>query len=265
MTVKVDGVSFCYHSIPALEKITFSLKDGEITAVMGPNGAGKTTLLKTVNGLLKPSHGSVFLNEQEISSIPPREIARSTAYVAQRSEPGRLTVFDAVLLGRKPHITLHMSENDLTVARRAIGMMGLDTLALRYTDELSGGEYQKVCLARALAQEPRLILLDEPTSALDLFNQIELLTILRQIVEQYRTGILMTIHDLNTAFRYADRFIFLKDGSVYSIIPKEEINAEIVKAVYNVPVEIHYQGGHPYMVPGELQNIKSPYSNKILA
>jgi iron complex transport system ATP-binding protein len=257
MILKAESIDFSYRSRGVLERISFEIKAGEITAILGPNGAGKTTLLKTVNGLLKPKGGTVFLSGRDLTTIPPRDIARTTAYVAQRNDPVRMTVFDSVLLGRKPHINLRVTDKDLTVTQKAISMLGLDSLILRYTDELSGGEFQKVCIARALAQEPELILLDEPTSSLDLFNQIEILTILHRIIASMGTGVLMTIHDLNTAFRYADRLIFLRNGSVYCIIPKEEINPEIIQAVYNVQVEIHYQGGHPYMVPLDIHHSES--------
>ncbi|WP_319559388.1 ABC transporter ATP-binding protein [Marispirochaeta sp.] len=253
MILKVDSVSFNYRSTPILEDVSFELKAGEICAVLGPNGAGKTTLLRTVNGILNPKQGTVFLEDTDLATVGPREIARKAAYVAQRSEPGRITVFDAVLLGRKPHITFRITSRDIQKTHQAIDMLDLNDLVLRYADELSGGEYQKVCIARALAQDPKLILLDEPTSSLDLYNQIEILTILRRIAREFGTGVLMTIHDLNTAFRYADSFIFLKGGRIYRTIRKEEIAPDIILETYRVPVEIYWEGEHPYMVPKDME------------
>ncbi len=140
--------------------------------------------------------------------MKPDEIALGIGYVAQKSESARLTVFDAVLMGRKPHIVWRVGEHDLKVVDSAIRRLHMGSLSLRYIDQLSGGELQKVAIARALVQEPKLMLLDEPTSSLDLKSQIDILTMLRRVVDEHKIGAVMTMHDLNTALRYADKSAF---------------------------------------------------------
>lgn len=249
MILQVAGVSFRYDGTTALEDVTFGVRQHEIMAVLGPNGAGKTTLLRCINRILKPGAGTVFVGEQDLARFSRRQIARRTAYVAQWSEPVRLTAFDAVLLGRRPYIRWTVSEDDVRRTDAALKRLGLQDLALRSIDEMSGGEYQKVCIARAMVQEPTVMLLDEPTSSLDLKNQLSILRILREIVKEHEMCAVMSMHDLNTALRYADRFLFLKDGRVFAAVDHAGITAEIIQAVYGVPVEISTHQHHPVILP----------------
>jgi iron complex transport system ATP-binding protein len=177
------------------------------------------------------------------------EIARGIGYVAQKNESARLSVFDAVLMGRKPHIHWRVGERDLKIVDSAIRRLDMEALSLRYLDQLSGGELQKVAIARAMVQEPRLMLLDEPTSSLDLKNRIDILNMLRRVVDEHRIGAIMTMHDLNTAMRYADKVLFLKQGTVYSSGPVSEVSSKVVEEVYGVPVHIHMIRGYPVVVP----------------
>jgi len=179
----------------------------------------------------------------------PDEIALGIGYVAQRSETSRLTVFDAVLMGRKPHIRWRVAERDMKVVDSALQQLDLTRLSLRYIDELSGGELQKVAIARALVQEPRLLLLDEPTSSLDLRNQINILSIIRKIVKSHRIASVITMHDLNSALRYADRYCFLKDGYVHATCDRSTISPDIIEKVYGLPVTIHHIDNCPVIVP----------------
>ena len=173
MILSVKGLAFNYPGRSVLRNISFSISKGELLAVLGINGAGKSTLLKCINNILKPCAGSVFINEDETKRLDRRERAKRIGYVAQRQESIKMTVFDAVLLGRKPYIKWEASKKDLAIVEDILSMLGLSGYAFRYLNELSGGELQKVVLARALAQKPKLLLLDEPTSSLDLKNQIE--------------------------------------------------------------------------------------------
>lgn len=222
---------------------------GEMLAILGPNGAGKTTLLRCINAMLRPWAGVVKVEDQDVFHMSAGEIARQLAYVAQHSEAGRMTTFDAVLLGRKPHLRWKASQNDMAKAAGAIHQLGLEKLTLRHTDELSGGELQKVCIARALVQEPKVLLLDEPTSNLDLKNQMDILEMIGWIVREHRIAAVMTMHDLNLAFRFADRFLFLKQGKVFSSDLKEQINADTIAAVYGVQVDILHHQGQMVVVP----------------
>ncbi|MBP6333005.1 MAG: ABC transporter ATP-binding protein [Aminivibrio sp.] len=249
MILSVNGISFAYRGVPVLEDVTFSLAEGEMAALLGPNGTGKTTLLRAINGILRPAGGTVLMESRDALACPPRERAKFFAYVPQRGEPVRLTVFDAVLLGRRPHLGWSVERRDLEKVESALKNLSLDRFALRYLDELSGGEFQKVLLARALVQEPRVLLLDEPTSSLDLKNQLDMLATLRKVVKGHGVAALLSLHDLNTAFRYADRLLFLKDGCIRGMFLPSEVPGEIVAEVYGVPVDIVLHKGVPLVVP----------------
>jgi iron complex transport system ATP-binding protein len=247
----VIGVEFRYDSRRVLRDVRFALQAGELLAILGPNGVGKTTLLKCINANLRPSAGSVLVDGRDVLRMDAMDIARRVGYVSQRTEAARLTVFDAVLLGRRPHLGWRVSEQDLRLTAAAIERLTLTALTMRTIDRLSGGELQKVAIARAIVQEPRLLLLDEPTSSLDLRNQIDILKIIRQVTDQHEVAAAMTMHDLNKALRWADKFIFLKDGAVFAAGPSNEVTAEMVAAVYGVPVEIHLHRGCPWIIPLE--------------
>lgn len=249
MILDVKNINFAYNNRPALVNISFSAEAGELMAILGPNGVGKTTLLKCINAIHRPSSGRILVDGKDVLTMNPNEIARSIGYVAQRSEAAWLTVFDAVLMGRKPHIKWQVSEKDLRIVEAGLRRLHLNHLSLRYVPQLSGGELQKVSVARALVQEPQLMLLDEPTSFLDLKNQIEILKILRRVVDEHRIAAVTTMHDLNTALRYAQRFLFLKDHRIFATGPIEEITAEMIEEVYEVHVTIQQVDGFPVVVP----------------
>jgi iron complex transport system ATP-binding protein len=249
MMLQVNGVSFQYKSIPVLDNIHFNISCHEVVAILGPNGVGKTTLLKCMNAILKPQSGTIAIEGENILSLGPMEIARRLGYVAQKSESSRTTVFDAILLGRRPHIVWRISDHDLLITQAAIHRLNLDHLSLRFINELSGGELQKVSIARALVQEPKVLLLDEPTSSLDLKNQIEILQTVREVAATHDVSAVMTMHNLNMALRYSDKFIFLKGGSVFAAGGPDIITPETIQAVYDVSVEIKNYQGAPVVIP----------------
>lgn len=249
MILDVDGVAFTYRSAPVIRDVTFNLRPNQILAILGPNGVGKTTLLKCMNAILRPKTGSILVEDLDLLTADRMEIARRMGYVPQRSEAGRMTAFDAILLGRRPHIQWNVSESDLQIVEAAIRMLRLEDLSLRYINEMSGGELQKVSIARALVQEPRVLLLDEPTSSLDLRNQLDILEIVRRVVTEHDVAAVMTMHDLNMALRYADRFIFLKDGVIHAAGGPEVVTAEIIEAVYGVSVAVEQYNGFHIVVP----------------
>jgi iron complex transport system ATP-binding protein len=218
-------------------------------AILGPNGVGKTTLLKCMNAILKPKSGTIMIEEQDVLKLEQMEIARRLGYVPQRCEPARLTAFDAILLGRMPHIKWNISAEDVMLVEAVIKRLKLEDLALRYIDELSGGELQKVGIARALAQNPKLLLLDEPTSSLDLRNQLDILDIVRDVVRNEDVSAIMTMHDLNLAFRYADKFLFLKNGTIFAAGSIADISPQIIEEVYGVPVTIQNYQNVPVVIP----------------
>ena len=249
MILSVTDLDFAYNGTKVLRDVEFDLEGGELMAILGPNGVGKTTLLKCINAIHAPCAGKVLVEDRDVLRMCPDEIALGIGYVAQRNETARLTVFDAVLMGRKPHIVWRVGEEDLKMVDSALKRLHMSHLALRYIDCLSGGELQKVAIARALVQEPHLMLLDEPTSSLDLKSQVDILTMLRRVVDEHRIAAIMTMHDLNTALRYADKVLFLKDGRIHSTGPACEVTSEVVEEVYGLPVQIHTVQGHPLVVP----------------
>ena len=249
MILAVEDLRVGYGNGPVLSGVGLELRPGEALAILGPNGAGKTTLLRSMNAMLKPSGGAVRVEGADVFRLSAGEIARRMGYVAQRGEPARLTAFDAILLGRKPHMGRRVSRRDLEIVEAAIERIGLRELALRYVDEMSGGELQKVCIARALVQEPVVLLLDEPTASLDLRNQTAVLQTIRALVADRRMGAVMTMHDLNLALRFTDTFILLKDGEVLYRGRREELTAGMIERVYGVPVEVIWHRGHPVVVP----------------
>lgn len=249
--LSVDKLQFAYNGQAVLDSIDFQVAAGELLAILGPNGVGKTTLLKCINRIHKPRGGAILVEDRDVLRMSPGDIATRIAYVAQKSETARMTVFDAILMGRKPHLRWRPSSRDLEIVGSVIEHLHLGDKTLRTIDRLSGGELQKVCIARALVQEPRLLLLDEPTSALDLKNQVEIMRLLRRVVNEHGIGAIMTMHDLNKAMRYADTVVMLKDGVVRSHGPTRSVTAEMIEAVYGLAVEIHHINGYPIVLPLE--------------
>jgi len=249
VNLDVRGVGFWYRSHEVLRDLSFEVRPGEFVAILGPNGVGKTTLLRCLNALLRPTDGTVLVGGRDLLAMGRMEIAREMAYVSQRTEPVRLTAFDAVLLGRRPHMGLSVTPHDIAMTEAILSRLGLDRLALRYIDELSGGELQKVAIARALVQEPRVLLLDEPTSSLDLKNQLDLLGLVRRIVQEHGISALMTMHDLNLALRFADRFLLMKDGRIHAAGGPEVVTSDLVREVYGVRVAVETLRGCRIVLP----------------
>ncbi len=251
MILTANDLSFAYKNHETLKKIAFSVYQGEITVILGPNGAGKTTLLKCLNRILRPRKGEVRINDKPMMTMDIKEISKQIAYVAQTGEPSRVTAFDAILMGRKPLMGIRPTPADLKKVDAVIKHLNLAELSLKPLDKISGGELQKVCIARALAQETDILLMDEPTASLDLKNQTHILNLIRHIVKDHAMASVMTMHDLNTALRYADRYIFLKDKTVYSSGKTQDITAEMVAHVYGLQVEILHHKGFHLVVPLE--------------
>lgn len=249
MKLTINNVSFYYKSKKALEGIEFNVNKNELVSILGPNGAGKTTLLRCINRILKPNSGTIFLEEKNILNISQNKIAQNISYVAQSIDTCKLTVFDTILLGRKPYIQWKISENDLRIVYSIIKKLNLENISLNYIDEISGGELQKVSIARALVQNPKIILMDEPTSNLDLKNQQEILKLIQNINNSHDISTIMTAHDINIALRYSDRMIFLKKGQIYAAVTPKKVTSDIIEKVYDVKVNIHEYEDYHHIVP----------------
>ncbi|MBM3303197.1 MAG: ABC transporter ATP-binding protein [Deltaproteobacteria bacterium] len=249
MMLSVNEISFRYDSHPVLQEITFDLPKGEILGVLGINGAGKSTLLKCINKILRPTGGSVLVEGTNVVSLSRDGVARRIGYVPQRFGDDHVTVFDAVLLGRKPHIKWVATDRDILVVERLLMSMGLEDYAFRPISTLSGGEAQKVIIARALAQEPKVLLLDEPTSSLDLRNQLDVMSLVSSVVRTEGVSAVVAIHDLNLALRFADRFLILKDGAIHAMGTKDTLNSTVIEEVFGVQSIVKIVEGYPVVIP----------------
>ena len=249
MMLEARELRYAYGRREVLRGVSLQVGRGQVLAVMGGNGAGKSTLLKCLNRILPLAGGAVRLDGADLARLPRHQIARRVAYLPQRQEPDQLTVFDSVLLGRRPHIAWSASRRDHRVVEQALDNLGLAHLAGRRMDQLSGGEAQKVALARALAQEPDLLLMDEPTSSLDLYNQLEWADLVWGLVRRRGLAAVVALHDLALALRLADRLALLKDGRVHSDCPVGELHEADIAQVYGVRVRLTTVDGWPAVVP----------------
>lgn len=245
----VKKLGFEYGTRDVLKDIDFGVLPGEVVVVLGPNGVGKSTLLRCINSILKPKSGTVLVEGENLHSLGRDEISKRLGYVAQHTETSRVTAFDAILLGRKPRIGWNVKAHDLEIVNETIQKIGLGELALRHIDSMSGGELQKVAIARALVQEPDLILLDEPTSNLDLKNQIEILDTIKQVAKKQNISVVLTMHDINLALRYADSFLIIKEGKVFARGGPEIITPGVIEAVYGLPVAVESFNGFRLVIP----------------
>ncbi|MDR2484537.1 MAG: ABC transporter ATP-binding protein [Treponema sp.] len=253
--MKVEGLSFFYprRGEAVLEDISFEAVPGEMIAVLGNNGAGKSTLLKCLCRILRPRRGAVFAaGEENVLKMTPGDIAGKIAIVLQEPPVSRLRVYDMVMLGRNPHIKWAVSEQDRRIVESLIRRLELECLALRFLEELSGGERQKALLARALAQDPKILLLDEPTSNLDLKNQHETLSLVRRLCVEEAITAIMVIHDINLALKYCGRFLLMKEGRIFASGGRDIITAENIEAVYQIPVRVYDLGEDRIIVPGTM-------------
>ena len=233
-----------------LNGVTFAVAAGEVVGLIGPNGAGKSTLLRCALGLKRLHSGRVQVLGQDLSSYTRLALARTLAYVPQHSSAGMaLRVTDMVALGRSPHRGLHSSAHEQGVVFEAMERLQLLPLAMRPFSELSGGQRQRVLLARAVAQQARLMVLDEPTSDLDLRHQITALGVVRQMADAQGTAALIAIHDLALAGRYCDRLVLLNQGRVHAQGPWQHVlTPDNLAQVYGVTARVGVDGGRPYVL-----------------
>lgn len=228
------GKSFGSHRI--LDDISFALKSGEILALVGPNGSGKSTLIKSITRIHDPTSGIISLDGADIRTMNPVDVAMKIGYVPQHfTYTLYSTVFETVLLGRRRYIQWSVSDGELSRVQSALDALGMADLAGAYMDQLSGGERQKVFIARALAQNPSLFLFDEPTSALDIRYQIEVMETMRRITREQGASMVIAVHDLNLAYRYADAVLVLDHGRMAGYgEPHTVLTPECVRQVYGV-------------------------------
>lgn len=262
VTLRISGIDCYYGSIKALKNITFSVREGEFAGILGPNGSGKTTLLKALSRTLKPRVGTVFLDDINIYDMKSKEVAKNVAVVPQEAiATFDFTALDVVLMGRNPYIDRFKMESreDLAIAKRVMELTNTWNLADRPVNELSGGEKQLVIIARALTQEPKVLLLDEPTTHLDISHQINIMDIIRGVCKEKKLVVLAVFHDFNLATRYCDSAMLVNNGRIFSIGPIDAVlTGENIKKVFRVDMIVKR---HPitdllYVVPLSISRSK---------
>ena len=238
--LKVDNLHFRYSkfSRPVLNGASLELAAGEIGILLGKNGSGKTTLFKNILGIHTSSSGAIQFDGENLAKMPRRDRARRIAYVPQDIHFGALSVFDSILMGRVSYFGLKASHDDYVAVEKIISDMGLTSFAHRNVDELSGGERQKIAIARAMAQEPKLMVFDEPTGNLDIANEQLIIEEARKLAKEKNISILSSLHDLNQALCFGDKFIFLKDGVVKYAGGKEIVTEAVIKDIFDISVRI---------------------------
>ena len=246
--IEIKDISYAYGKNEVLHNVSFEVQPGECVAILGNNGSGKSTLITCLNKILTPKSGSVLIDRQDVHKMNRTQIARHISYVAQKNEISQMTVFDSVLLGRRPYMRWAISQEDIDICDKTIQQIGMEDFKLRYVNELSGGELQKVMLARALVQQPKLMLLDEPTSNLDPKNQYEMLELVRNVAIKQNISVLIVLHDINLAFRYCDSFLLMRSGCVHGYGDETIITSETMHDVYGVHVDIEEVGGQKVVI-----------------
>ena len=237
--LSVEKLEFSYiKSTPVLRGADLQLEQGQVGILLGKNGCGKTTLFKNILGIEKPNGGSLFFGGDDLRKMNRRERARRIAYVPQHIHFGDLTVFDSVLMGRVSYFGMKAGREDYEAVEKILEDMGLTAFASRSAEELSGGEKQKIAIARAMAQEPKLMVFDEPTGNLDLANEMLIMQEAKKLAREKNISILSSLHDLNQALYFGDRFFLMKDGVVKYAGGREVITPETVKDIFDVEVQI---------------------------
>jgi iron complex transport system ATP-binding protein len=260
--LELINVSFKYDQTWVLRSITLSVNQGEIIGVIGPNGSGKSTLLRLISGVLEPNEGQIDLMGKNLHKMSRKEIAKMIGVVPQNIQLSfPFTVREVVVMGRAPHLKWFQRENktDFETVERALSYANMLDLADRMMDELSGGERQRAFIAKALAQEPKLLLLDEPIAHLDINYQFEILDLVRKLNRERGLTIILVSHDINLASEYCDRLAIFKAGELFAIgSAKEVITEENIMQGYGIPVIVteNPTSGMPMIIKGRRTKFK---------
>lgn len=251
MRIDLNGLEYGYDpKDPVLKGIDISFDKPEFVCIMGPNGVGKSTLIHCINKILKPTGGTVLLNDRDVSDMKLKEVAEHLGYVPATSEDSfPLTVVDTVMVGLQNDFKFGTTKDDLAKVYDALRMMKIEHLAMRNFNELSAGQHQKVVLARGLVRTPPAVLLDEPTSNLDIKHQIEVTKVLSRLPREKGMIVVMISHDINITAKYADRIIMIHDGKVFADgAPSDVLTKESIRTVYGVDADIIDVGGRPHVI-----------------
>lgn len=251
--LEVRDLSFRYskRSPTVLDGVSLELCDGEIGILLGKNGSGKTTLFKSILGIEEPMSGSVIFDGEELLKMPKAERAKRIAYVPQHIHFGALSVFDSVLMGRVSYFGMRAGRDDYTVVERILRDMQLEDFATRNAEELSGGEKQKIAIARAMAQEPKMLVFDEPTGNLDIANEHLIVEEAKKLAREKNIAILSSLHDLNQAMDFGDKFFFMKNGKIKYSGGKDIFSSEIIRDIFGIDVHTVEVEGRKIIIGGK--------------
>lgn len=255
--LSVENVTFRYRrqGPDVLRGVNLELKPGEIGILLGRNGSGKTTLFQNILGILNPRSGTIRFEGEDLRSLSRAQRARRIAYVPQDIRFGALSVFDSVLMGRVAYFGMKAGQADYLAVEKILRDMGLEDFAQRNVEELSGGERQKIAVARAMAQEPKLMVFDEPTGNLDIANEQQIIREARRLAREKNIAILSSLHDLNRAMEFGDRFFFLKDGVVKYTGGRECFREDVLRDIFDIDVKIAQVDGQPVILQKQEERI----------
>lgn len=249
MKISINDLEFAYNGTAVLKSINCNIDKGEFIAVVGPNGSGKSTLIKCMNGILQPKKGKVHISDKDIKQHSLRNLSKTMAYVPQnKNSQNSATVFDTVLLGRKPYINWRPSASDMEITSDIIKELQLESIAMKDINKLSGGQQQTVFIARALAQQPEILLLDEPTANLDIKHTIEIMEMLKSFCNNGLT-VVIALHDINLAMRYASKIMMLKNGEIFACGGKEVLTEENLENLYDIKVRVIESNNTFHVIP----------------
>jgi iron complex transport system ATP-binding protein len=253
MMIKLQAkdMDFGYNSSKILQNVNFEIAPSKLVTIVGPNGSGKSTLIKCIDRILAPQGGSILIDRKDVTRMTRMDMAKYLSYVPQSSVRIFPTnVFDTILMGRRPHIGWLGSEGDEDKVWEVLRLLDIERLAMSNFSELSGGQQQKVLIARALVQEAEVMLLDEPTSNLDIWHQLDVMNIIRDVVKKKEITAIMALHDLNLASYYSDRIIMMNRGKIIAAgDPQSVITEENIAKVYRVEAAVRSLSDRPVIMP----------------
>ena len=247
--IEFKNVTFSYDKKRnVIKDVTFTLNDGECAILLGPNGVGKTTILRCILGELKPTSGTVLINNKDNKGLKNKDLSKAISFVPQNINGTDLTVSETILLGRLPSFDLFPKREDYIALNDVLNEFSLNEIKDKNTFEISGGEKQKVTIARAYIQNTSTIIFDEPTSNLDIKAQVMIASLIKKITKENKKSTLISMHDINLALSLADKLILLKDEQIYKITTPKEITSEDLETIYGIKTIIKEIDGRKVII-----------------